>query len=36
MSAERLREPAQRVCNKLKELCAAEAPSGENVTRLQA
>jgi len=36
MSAERLREPAQRVADKLKELCSAEAPSGENVTRLQA
>lgn len=36
MSVERLREPAQRVANELKELCGVEAPAGENVTRLQA
>ena len=34
MKAERLRHPAQRVCDKLKELCAIAEPAAKNVTRL--
>jgi integrase len=35
MSAERLREPAQRVADKLKALCGIAAPAGENVAALR-
>jgi integrase len=34
MTAERLREPAQKVCDKLKMLCGIVEPAGENVARL--
>lgn len=34
MDVERLRKPAQRVVNKLKELCGVEDVSGENIARL--
>jgi integrase len=34
MTPERLREPAQQVCDKMKELCAVAAPAGANVTKL--
>lgn len=36
MTTERLREPAQRVCDKLMVLCGIEVPPAENVTRLPA
>ena len=35
MTTERLREPAQRVCDKLKELCGIAPPAGENVAKLK-
>lgn len=35
MKTERLREPAQRVCGKLKMLCGIVAPAGENVAKLK-
>lgn len=35
MTIARLREPAQKICDRLKELCAVPAPSGENVERLR-
>jgi integrase len=35
MSVERLREPVQRVCEKLKELCGVLLPVGENVAKLK-
>ena len=35
MSIERLREAAQRVCDKMKELCGITAPAGENVAKLK-
>lgn len=35
MSIERLREAAQRVCDKLKELCGVTTPAGENVAQLK-
>jgi integrase len=35
MTTERLREAAQRVCDKLKELCGITAPAGENVAKLK-
>jgi integrase len=35
MSVERLREAAQRVCDKLKELCGITAPLGENISKLK-
>jgi integrase len=34
MNTERLREPAQRVCDKLKMLCGIVPPAGENVSKL--
>ena len=34
MTVERLREPAQRVCNKMKELCGVTSATGENVVSL--
>lgn len=35
MTVERLRVPAQRVCDKLKELCGITTPAGENVAKLK-
>jgi integrase len=35
LTAERLREPVQKVCDKLMALCQIEPVSGENVTRLR-
>jgi integrase len=35
MNVERLREPAQRVCDKLKALCAVTTPAGKNVAKLK-
>jgi len=35
MSAERLREPVQKVCDKLKELCGISTPRGDKVTALR-
>ena len=35
MSVERLREPAQRVADKLKELCGVREPAGKNVAKLK-
>jgi integrase len=35
IKTERLREPAQRVCDKLKVLCGITAPAGENVAQLK-
>ena len=35
MTAERLREPAQRVADRLKQLCGIETPKGENVAALR-
>jgi hypothetical protein len=35
MTAERLREPAQRVCDKLKTLCGIAEPAGKTVARLR-
>lgn len=35
MTTERLREAAQRMCDKLKELCGITAPAGENVAKLK-
>ena len=35
ISVERLREPTQRVANKLKELCGIAALAGENVAQLR-
>lgn len=35
MTAERLREPVQRVCDKLKALCGVATPAGENVAKLK-
>jgi integrase len=35
MTAERLREPAQRVCDKLKMLCGIAEPVGKNIARLR-
>jgi hypothetical protein len=34
ITVERLREPAQRVCDRLMELCGIAAPEGENVARI--
>jgi len=34
MTAERLREPAELVCNRMKELCGIETPEPKNVARL--
>jgi integrase len=34
ITVERLREPAQRVCDKLKVLCGVTTPAGENVAKL--
>lgn len=36
MTPDRLREPAQRVCEKLKELCGIVDAAGDNVTKLSA
>jgi integrase len=36
MTADRLREPAQRVCDKLKALCGITEPTGANVAKLKA
>ena len=36
MTVDRLREPAQRVCDKLKALCGIAAPQGANVAKLHA
>jgi integrase len=36
MTPERLREPAQKVCDQLKKLCGVAPPAGENVARLTA
>ena len=36
MEPERLREAAQRVCNRMKLLCGITAPEGSNITRLGA
>jgi integrase len=35
MSVERLRDPAQRVCDRLKQLCGVAEPEGRNVARLR-
>ena len=35
MSVERLREPAQGVCDRMKQLCGIEEPKGKNVARLR-
>jgi integrase len=35
MTTERLREAAQRVCDKLKKLCGVVTPAGENVAKLK-
>jgi len=35
MTAERLREPAQKVCDKLKTLCGVDAPDGAKVVTLR-
>jgi integrase len=35
MSVDRLREPAQKVCDRLKQLCEVTTPSGENVANLR-
>src|SRR5262245_6804465 len=35
MRVERLREPAQRVCDRLKQLCGIAEPEGKNVARLK-
>ena len=35
MSAERLREPVQRVANKIKDLCGIHEPRGKNVAKLR-
>jgi len=34
MSPDRLRDPAQRVCDRIKALCAIEDPIGTTVARL--
>ena len=34
MTAKRLREPVQRIADKIKELCGAQEPEGENVARM--
>jgi integrase len=34
MAAERLREPAQRVCDRMMELCGIEPTDGENIARM--
>ncbi len=34
MTVERLREPAQRVADRLKQLCGIAAPEGDNVARI--
>jgi integrase len=34
LTVERLREPAQRVCDRLKVLCGVAAPGGDNVERI--
>jgi integrase len=34
MTIERLREPAQRVCDRMMELCGIDAPAGSNVAQL--
>jgi hypothetical protein len=34
MNVERLREPAQRVCDRMKELCGVADATGVNVVRL--
>lgn len=34
MTVDRLREPAQKICNKMLELCAIKAPDGEDVGQL--
>jgi integrase len=35
ISVERLREPAQKICDKLKQLCGIEGPKGKNVAPLR-
>jgi integrase len=35
MTVERLRAPAQKVCDRLKELCQIAGPRGQNVTRMR-
>lgn len=35
MTVDRLREPAQRVCDRLKQLCGVQPPSGDKVTVLK-
>jgi len=35
MSVERLRDPAQKVCDRIKQLCGIEEPKGKNVARLK-
>jgi len=35
MTPERLREPAQRVCDKMKALCGVVTPTGENEAKLK-
>jgi integrase len=35
MTVERLREPAQKVCDKLKDLCGIAGPAGDNVKKLK-
>jgi integrase len=35
MAAERLREPAQRIANKMKELCKVNEPRGKNISRIR-
>lgn len=35
MTVDHLREPAQRICDKLKELCNITIPAGENVAKLK-
>ena len=34
MTVDRLREPAQKICDKMMELCGISAPEGENVEQL--
>jgi hypothetical protein len=35
MTVEALRQPAQRVANRMKKLCGIAAPAGKNVVRLK-
>ncbi len=34
ITVDRLREPAQKICDKMMELCGIKAPDGENVEQL--